>query len=106
MRTNSKWLWRSHPFAGSSPDSVAILDERRHPWAEQLTSEEYIVADQAFYSLRQYYDRMIIPDTKFDREDSKKISAIRSIVEQGWSALKNGKSLIKDGTMSGKVVTN
>jgi hypothetical protein len=62
----------------------------RKAWNGQRSflSSEYIVADQAFYSLREYYERTIIPDLLSpDLIDNCGVSALRSIVEQGWAAL-------------------
>jgi hypothetical protein len=82
MGMDSKWLWRS--LSNSIPDATAIRFEKSLEWTKILSSSEYIVADQAFYSLREYYERTIIPDLLSpDLIDNRGVSALRSIVELG-----------------------
>jgi hypothetical protein len=73
---------------GSSPDCNAICQPENLTWTREFSGEEYIVADEAFYSLRAYYDRTIIPDLRSSSTiDNADVSALRSIVEQGWESL-------------------
>jgi hypothetical protein len=88
MGMNSKWLWRSKPMHGSIPDQTAIHFEKNLEWTKDFSEEEYIVADAAFYSLRDHFPNTIIPDQSSpDPIDNRGVSAHRSIVEQGWEAL-------------------
>jgi hypothetical protein len=67
MSLESKWIWRSHPMPGSTPDCNGICFPENHAWAFEFSSLEYIVADETFYSLRDpFFDRTIIPDKEKD----------------------------------------
>lgn len=83
---NSKWLWRSQPFEGSIPDTVAINMPANYEWTRELRDDEFIVADKAFYDLIQQKHQCLIPGS-WSHPQSREISALRSIVEQGWAAL-------------------
>ena len=88
MGMDSKWLWRSTPIHGSIPDQTAILFSDSLGWVDSLSENEFIVADQAFYVLREHYAHTIIPDQySSDPIDNRGVSSIRSIVEQGWQGL-------------------
>lgn len=85
-----KFTWKSNSYCGSIPDAVFCQFMELRSLVDQLDfNSEYIVADAAFYKLRDVYNNVVIPDQT--SEKNKEISAIRSLIERAWCGLKKWK---------------
>lgn len=87
-----KFLWISESIPGSIPDRVSCQFESIRQWCtEHLSDSELLFADKAFYKLRDVFNNTIIPDR--DNPTNAEISALRSIIERAWAAIKKWKSI-------------